>query len=292
MAKPQSRNEIKWFPFQWKWGKSACTLWKNLAHTHSFSYEALYCTYIYIHIYLSILSITNVVLCPLLSLSLLRLSLSIFSPFVFLLCRCLAVAPLIGPASRFCILSSNIMCPVHFWPCLGDVEEGNVGNNSHPSDGAARNNKADSQDDREGSRGPSSDAPIKEEKSHNKEKSVLQAKLTKLAIQIGYAGNGGFNQLCSILVRKGYWRNCMFLRFHYRHLDRHHPDCYLLHQDIRLRGPAVEERILQQLCQVLDYRCDRFGRGRPWRSPSGCDSLSGLLGQSKQFTPLALLFYK
>ena len=184
------------------------------------------------------------------------------------------------------------MCPVHFWPCLGDVEEGNVGNNSHPSDGAARNNKADSQDDREGSRGPSSDAPIKEEKSHNKEKSVLQAKLTKLAIQIGYAGNGGFNQLCSILVWKGYWRNCMFLRFHYRHLDRHHPDCYLLHQDIRLRGPAVEERILQQLCQVLDYRCDRFGRGRPWRSPSGCDSLSGLLGQSKQFTPLALLFYK
>ena len=62
-----------------------------------------------------------------------------------------------------------------------------MGNNSHPSDhaGSARNNKApDMQDDREGSSG----GAAKEEKSHNKEKSVLQAKLTKLAIQIGYAG--------------------------------------------------------------------------------------------------------
>ena len=170
--------------------------------THSLFLLRSSILYIHIYTYLSIYPLDNQrrSLSSTLSLSLLRLSLSIFSPFVFLLCRCLAVAPLIGPASRFCILSSNIMCPVHFWPCLGDVEEGNVGNNSHPSDGAARNNKADSQDDREGSRGPSSDAPIKEEKSHNKEKSVLQAKLTKLAIQIGYAGNGGFNQLCSILV--------------------------------------------------------------------------------------------
>jgi Ca2+ transporting ATPase len=47
---------------------------------------------------------------------------------------------------------------------------------------------ASKQEAREGSSGPSGDAPIKEEKSGHKDKSVLQAKLTKLAIQIGYAG--------------------------------------------------------------------------------------------------------
>lgn len=83
--------------------------------------------------------------------------------------------------------------------CVGDVEEGNVGNNSHPSDhaGSARNNKAD-KPEREGSAGPS-EAVAKEEKAHSKEKSVLQAKLTKLAIQIGYAGNEEMNQSL-------YWR--------------------------------------------------------------------------------------
>lgn len=69
----------------------------------------------------------------------------------------------------------------------GDVEEGTVGNNSHPSDHGG-NNMASKQEAREGSTGPSGDAPIKEEKSGHKDKSVLQAKLTKLAIQIGYAG--------------------------------------------------------------------------------------------------------
>ena len=73
-------------------------------------------------------------------------------------------------------------------------------NNSHPapdSHGSARNNKSDRQGSKEdvggggggssGGGGASSDD--KEEKaSHSKEKSVLQAKLTKLAIQIGYAG--------------------------------------------------------------------------------------------------------
>ncbi|XP_046653831.1 plasma membrane calcium-transporting ATPase 2-like isoform X2 [Daphnia pulicaria] len=70
----------------------------------------------------------------------------------------------------------------------GDVEEGAVGNNSHPSDHGG-NNMASKQEAREGSSGPSGDAPIKEEKSGHKDKSVLQAKLTKLAIQIGYAGS-------------------------------------------------------------------------------------------------------
>ncbi|EFX76259.1 hypothetical protein DAPPUDRAFT_188575 [Daphnia pulex] len=51
------------------------------------------------------------------------------------------------------------------------------------------NNMASKQEAREGSSGPSGDAPIKEEKSGHKDKSVLQAKLTKLAIQIGYAGS-------------------------------------------------------------------------------------------------------
>ncbi len=51
---------------------------------------------------------------------------------------------------------------------------------------------ASKQEVREGSSGPSGDAPIKEEKSGHKDKSVLQAKLTKLAIQIGYAGKDDF----------------------------------------------------------------------------------------------------
>ena len=72
-------------------------------------------------------------------------------------------------------------------PRAGDVEEGSAGgamtNNSHPTvDGADRNNKLEE-------RQPSRDDAEKEEKSsHSKDKSVLQAKLTKLAIQIGYAG--------------------------------------------------------------------------------------------------------
>ena len=67
------------------------------------------------------------------------------------------------------------------------MEEGSAGgamtNNSHPTvDGADRNNKLEE-------RQPSRDDAEKEEKSsHSKYKSVLQAKLTKLAIQIGYAG--------------------------------------------------------------------------------------------------------
>lgn len=77
-------------------------------------------------------------------------------------------------------------------------------NNSHPvpdAHGSARNNKSDRQGSKEdvgggggggssGGGGASSDD--KEEKashSASHEKSVLQAKLTKLAIQIGYAGN-------------------------------------------------------------------------------------------------------
>lgn len=71
--------------------------------------------------------------------------------------------------------------------CPGDVEEGAVGNNSHPMDHGG-NNMASKQETREGSSCPAEDAPIKEEKSGHKDKSVLQAKLTKLAIQIGYAG--------------------------------------------------------------------------------------------------------
>ncbi|KAK4018212.1 hypothetical protein OUZ56_000280 [Daphnia magna] len=70
----------------------------------------------------------------------------------------------------------------------GDVEEGAVGNNSHPMDHGG-NNMASKQETREGSSCPAEDAPIKEEKSGHKDKSVLQAKLTKLAIQIGYAGS-------------------------------------------------------------------------------------------------------
>lgn len=71
----------------------------------------------------------------------------------------------------------------------GDVEEGAAANN-HPSrpgaadaaaaavDGSLQNNKADKDQVKEKI----------EKSSHSKEKSVLQAKLTKLAIQIGYAG--------------------------------------------------------------------------------------------------------
>ena len=80
----------------------------------------------------------------------------------------------------FCELNYKLRPP-------GDVEEGGAGgamtNNSHPTvDGADRNNKLEE-------RQPSRDDAEKEEKSsHSKDKSVLQAKLTKLAIQIGYAG--------------------------------------------------------------------------------------------------------
>lgn len=69
----------------------------------------------------------------------------------------------------------------------GGDEEAPVTGNSHVSGGhvgVAAENHA-------GSDGaPRSDAPKEQadREDHKKEKSVLQAKLTKLAIQIGYAG--------------------------------------------------------------------------------------------------------
>ena len=83
----------------------------------------------------------------------------------------------------------------------GDVEEGNMTNNSHPSEaqqsGSAHNNKAQQDDVQEAkeavggggsSSGGGGGSSGEEKANHSKEKSVLQAKLTKLAIQIGYAG--------------------------------------------------------------------------------------------------------
>lgn len=47
---------------------------------------------------------------------------------------------------------------------------------------------ASKQEAMDASVGPTSDAPVEEKRSSHKNKSVLRAKLTKLAIQIGYAG--------------------------------------------------------------------------------------------------------
>jgi len=69
--------------------------------------------------------------------------------------------------------------------CIGEEETAPVTGNSHVSvPGPIADNTPNKHDDAMENHKP---APTTE--SHKKEKSVLQAKLTKLAIQIGYAGN-------------------------------------------------------------------------------------------------------
>lgn len=69
--------------------------------------------------------------------------------------------------------------------CVGEEETAPVTGNSHVSVPAPiADNTPNKHDDALENHKP---APASE--SHKKEKSVLQAKLTKLAIQIGYAGN-------------------------------------------------------------------------------------------------------
>lgn len=65
----------------------------------------------------------------------------------------------------------------------GDVEEGNAANNSHPS--PVRATKTEKANDSDGGKDEKMEIAAD---AHGKERSVLQAKLTKLAIQIGYAG--------------------------------------------------------------------------------------------------------
>lgn len=71
---------------------------------------------------------------------------------------------------------------------LGDEEAGNVTGNSHMNSPAPVENKHGNStpDDGQGNHVSSGGGGGE---SHKKEKSVLQAKLTKLAIQIGYAGS-------------------------------------------------------------------------------------------------------
>jgi hypothetical protein len=73
----------------------------------------------------------------------------------------------------------------HYVLCIGEEEVAPVTGNSHVSVPAPiADNTPNKHDDALENHKP---APPSE--SHKKEKSVLQAKLTKLAIQIGYAGN-------------------------------------------------------------------------------------------------------
>ncbi|CAG9759318.1 unnamed protein product [Ceutorhynchus assimilis] len=67
-------------------------------------------------------------------------------------------------------------------------DEENVTGNSHMNSPAPVANKLDNATDQDGKENHVNSAPPPET-SHKKEKSVLQAKLTKLAIQIGYAGS-------------------------------------------------------------------------------------------------------
>jgi len=120
------------------------------------------------------------------------------------------------------------------------------------------------------------------EKSHSKEKSVLQAKLTKLAIQIGYAGM----TLWPTVRESGRKSTNNFLfRFDHCHPYRDHPDHDVLHQEVRLRRAAMAERIFQPVRQILDYRCHRVGRGCSRRSPIGRHSISGLFRQGTLWFP-------
>ena len=78
--------------------------------------------------------------------------------------------------NQSCNFGTLVFCSAN----VGDVEEGNRMNNSHSGGNreSVRNN-VEKEEPKE---------PKEEKSSHSKEKSVLQAKLTKLAIQIGYAG--------------------------------------------------------------------------------------------------------
>ncbi|TMS39299.1 hypothetical protein L596_005847 [Steinernema carpocapsae] len=76
-----------------------------------------------------------------------------------------------------------------------------------------------------------------EEEEGKKERSVLQAKLTRLAIQIGYAGS--FVAGCTVLI--------LVIRF-----------CI---SKYAIQGAAFSLADFQHFIKFPDYRCDRVGRG-------------------------------
>lgn len=142
--------------------------------------------------------------------------------------------------SNRCYMTPN-GCFVHSLRLAGDVEEGAVTNNSHAAEaysgGSTRNNKADRPEAKEeaggdGGGGGASREDKEEKASHSKEKSVLQAKLTKLAIQIGYAGKHFVWLQCPFRLR--YSESCLCFRFHRRCTDSHHSDYQLLCCQIHL----------------------------------------------------------
>jgi len=90
--------------------------------------------------------------------------------------------------------------------CIGEEEAAPVTGNSHVSvPGPIADNTPNKHDDAMENHKP---APTTE--SHKKEKSVLQAKLTKLAIQIGYAGNFCAWYLTGIYIKQYFVHSCKY----------------------------------------------------------------------------------
>jgi hypothetical protein len=90
--------------------------------------------------------------------------------------------------------------------CIGEEEAAPVTGNSHVSvPGPIADNTPNKHDDALENHKP---APATE--SHKKEKSVLQAKLTKLAIQIGYAGNFCAQYLNGIYIKQYFVHKCKY----------------------------------------------------------------------------------
>ena len=117
------------------------------------------------------------------------------------------------------------------------------------------------------------------EKSSSKGKSVLQVKLTKLAIQIGYAG------MCLSRIPAGRALTFSLDRHDHRHPYCHHPDPEVQHHQIRLRKTTVAQHVFQPVCQVHHHRCHRVGCGCSRRSPFGRYSGAGLFRQSTRCFP-------
>lgn len=141
-------------------------------------------------------------------------------------------------------------------------------------------------------------ADAEEKKKANlpkKEKSVLQGKLTKLAVQIGKAGIVARQRrilvvefplrLCSAQTHRRWLSSSSFRPRHVGH-HRHHPGgvvCgrHLLDPEPAL-GQGLHAHLHPVLCQVLHHRRHGPGGGRPRRPSAGRDHLPGVLRQGAE----------
>lgn len=137
-----------------------------------------------------------------------------------------------------------------------------------------------------------SQGELKKSKIPKKEKSVLQGKLTKLAVQIGKAGKRQFPPLyfLKFLFHEFLRCMCMLMCFFARslHVGHHgHHSCGSLSGGhILYPRASLDQRLHSHLhpvpCEVLHHRGDCARRCRAWGSPSRRHHLISLFCESMQ----------